>query len=199
MEHEDLTPFASVVIIRTDQEEPNFVLEEKTPGYPAERLVGGICLIGGVGNASRHANFLDTIKAEVQEEFRLRPDIGNEVIRRLEYWRGFTSTSPGEYVSPPRRTNYTFKVAVFNCVFPGDIASELGIIGGSTLLIDEGKVGVYSEKDLETLPFVWGYDKIVERYIGERLGRTRMLQHKLPGVVIADADVDPRIPYRKMR
>jgi hypothetical protein len=52
--------YAAVAIIKVvkNGEEMSFAMQRKTPGYPAERMVGALCLFGGRGRLPNHEKLL---------------------------------------------------------------------------------------------------------------------------------------------
>src|SRR3989338_5569837 len=113
--------FVSVAIIRTDGIEPEYILEEKTPGYPHPQMVGAICLIGGVANRRQlgDRNFEQTIQREIREEFKSKQGFADEILRRSEFYRGFDVTTSRDLLGkPPAEGDLRTLVAVYESILP---------------------------------------------------------------------------------
>ena len=180
---------ASVAIIRTDSDTPDYLLEEKTPGYHHEKLVGGIWLIGG-SKDQRHRNFRHIMETELMEEIPEREEITKEIIRRFKFYRGFELSEPGEHLTGFQGDYSTVLVAVFESILPTELARSVGVSRGTTLAETEGRIQVYGEEDLERLEFGWGFNQVMERYLSEQC-RGKKLKPKLPGTIIRAVDIDP--------
>ncbi len=187
-------PFGAHSIIRTDSGNPLYVIERKVGGYPHPRLLGGMSLVGGIGDLQRHRTFIDTARVEILEEMGNNPDLVSEVNQRLRFSGIYRCSVPCNHVQVPiKRDRYDYISAIFESVLPEELALRLGVAEGAVLSEVEGEICAYRELRLPELTFIFGFDQILQRCVDHRSGV--QLRPHLPGSVVEQLDLDHEAPY----
>eukprot|EP00933_Yihiella_yeosuensis_P009948 TRINITY_DN116154_c0_g1_i1.p1 TRINITY_DN116154_c0_g1~~TRINITY_DN116154_c0_g1_i1.p1 ORF type:complete len:251 (+),score=43.81 TRINITY_DN116154_c0_g1_i1:61-753(+) len=173
-----------------------YAWQRKTPGYPAECMVGALCLFGGnyeTGDLSAK----DTLIRELQEE--LPADWAKEAVATLKpFGRYVIQCPPGTWrnTGPP----ICFVACIFEAFLPSAVAEA------KSESVEEGKLELLTKSQLlEELGdggprFCWAYDTPFEDYLcslgeslrhgSEKTEEVRLQRQCLCSATRLDADAE---------
>jgi hypothetical protein len=160
---------AATIILRVVKQdpaaddEPVFVLQVKTEGYPYHTMIGSLCLFGG-NREEKDKSARDTLLRECMEE--LPPAWCDEIERTLRPYSRFVVTASRDACAP-KPFSYSFMCAVFEATLPYEIVAATD----SKDVLE----GLFTLKKLSELvgeatpTWCWGYDVVMTNYLRDVL------------------------------
>ena len=158
----DKQGYAAVAIINVEggeDGEMRFAWQRKTPGYPAEKMVGALCLFGG-NREDEDATARETLARELGEE--LPAAFASKALASMKPFARYVVTAPKEAMFPKDQA-YTFQCCVFEVTLPAAAVDARGVM--------EGKLEVLPLTTLVDERFCWAYNVPLADYLTERSGR----------------------------